>query len=130
MKYRAAWPLAVGLLVAFILTAQEPRGAQQESAGETHSMRDMMQGCQQHCQRTQQSIDQLSKTLEEAKQSNDAAKMRSTLEQAQKPLAEMKEHMSMCMNMMQMHSGMRGMMGPSEKKQSKPDSKDAGKQPQ
>jgi YHS domain-containing protein len=37
--------------------------------------------------------------------------MRAALDQAQKPLAEMKQHMSMCMNMMGMMQKMHGMGG-------------------
>ena len=38
--------------------------------------------------------------MDEAKQSNDLAMLRADVDQAQKSLAEMKNHMSMCMNMM------------------------------
>jgi hypothetical protein len=62
-----------------------------------------MKECRQHCQRTRESAANLQKTLEDAKQSNDPAKMRNAIEQAQKPLAEMQSHMDMCMNMMGMH---------------------------
>jgi uncharacterized membrane protein (DUF106 family) len=71
------------------------------------SMDNMMQKCRKHCQRTRESAANLQKTFEEAKKSNDPAKMRSAIEQAQKPLAEMQSHMDMCMNMM----GMRGKGG-------------------
>jgi soluble cytochrome b562 len=54
------------------------------------------------------SVDQLSKTLEAAKQSNDPSKMRAAIDQTQKHLSEMKEHMSMCGNMMSMMEKMHG----------------------
>jgi hypothetical protein len=72
------------------------------------SMDGMMKGCREHCQQTSASIDELMKTMDEAKQSNDPAKMRTALDQAQKPLAEMKQHMNMCMNMMGMMQKMHG----------------------
>jgi len=72
------------------------------------SMDGMMKGCQEHCQQTSASIDQLMKSMDEAKQSNDPAKMRAALDQAQKPLADMKQHMNMCMNMMGMMQKMHG----------------------
>jgi hypothetical protein len=37
--------------------------------------------------------------------------MRTAFEQAQQPLAEMKDHMAMCMNMMSMMQNMPGGMG-------------------
>jgi hypothetical protein len=49
--------------------------------------------------------------MNEAKESNDPAKMRAALDQAQKPLADMKQHMTMCMNMMGMMQNMHGMGG-------------------
>ncbi|HJT70837.1 MAG TPA: hypothetical protein VJ731_11605 [Terriglobales bacterium] len=92
-----------------VVLAQQPgkSGAQQGGM----KMDDMMKSCQQHCQRTTASIDQLTKEMEEAKQSNDPAKMRKALEDAQKPLADMKNHMSMCMNMMDMMQKMGNMPG-------------------
>lgn len=74
-------------------------------------MDDMMKGCREHCQATTKSIDQMTKMMDEAKASNDPAKMRAALDQAQKPLAAMKEHMNMCMNMMSMMEKMHGKGG-------------------
>jgi len=50
-------------------------------------------------------------TLGEAQQSNDPTQMQTALEQAQQPLAEMKDHMTMCMNMMSMMQQRQGGMG-------------------
>jgi len=44
---------------------------------------------------------------------NDPAQMRAALDQAQKPLAEMKDHTTMCMNMMSMMQNMHGSMSSS-----------------
>lgn len=57
------------------------------------------------------SIDQMNTTMEAAKQSNDPAKMRAAIDQAQKQLMEMKEHMTMGRNMMGMMEKMQGMGG-------------------
>lgn len=102
------------LLVRAQQSAQE-KGRQQ---GGMMSMDNMMQDCQRHCQRTRNSATNLQKTLEEAKRSNDPAKMRNAIEQAQKPLAEMQNHMDMCMNMMSMH-GKGGMMHGASEEQKK-----------
>lgn len=88
--------------------SQQPATAQGEHK---MSMDDMMKGCREHCQATTKSIDQVTKTIDEAKASNDPAKMRAALDQAQKPLADMKNHMSMCMNMMNMMEKMHGKGG-------------------
>lgn len=53
----------------------------------------------------------MSKMMDGAKQSNDPAKMRAALDQGQKQLGEMKEHMTMCGNMMSMMEKMQGMGG-------------------
>jgi hypothetical protein len=97
----------VGTLVfSALVAAQQPA-----SPGQSQSMDDMMRGCRTHCQATTTSIDQLMKQMDEAKQSNDPAQMRAALDEAQKPLTEMKDHMTMCMNMMGMMEGMHGGMG-------------------
>jgi len=60
--------------------------------------------------RSRKSLDQTNKTLEGAKQSNDPDKMRAAIHQAQKQLADMKDHMTMCGNMMNMMQKMQGGM--------------------
>ena len=57
------------------------------------------------------SIDQMTKMMEAAKQSNDPVKMRAALDQGQKQLSEMKQHMTMCGNMMSMMEKMPAMGG-------------------
>ena len=74
------------------------------------SMDGMMKECSEHHQAVTKSLDQTSKTLEEAKQSNDPDKMTAAIDQAQKQLANMKEHMTMCGNMMNMMQKMQGGM--------------------
>lgn len=85
-------------------------GQQQPAQGQM-SMADMMKGCQEHCQTAMKSTDALAKTMADARASNDPAKMRAALEQAEKPLADMRQHMKMCMHMMTMMQKMHGMMG-------------------
>lgn len=102
------------LSVSVIAQQQQPpkSGEPTEKQGQPMmSMGDMMKGCREHCQATTKSIDQVMKTMDEAKASNDASKMRAALDQAHKPLAEMKNHMGMCMNMMNMMEKMHGKGG-------------------
>lgn len=108
------------LLLAGVLGAQQPQVEQKQQpaqrskegkAMEKMSMDDMMKQCTEHHQAAMKSIDQMSKTMEGAKQSNDPAKMRTAMDQAQKQLAQMKEHMTMCRNMMGMMEKMQGMEG-------------------
>ncbi len=92
---------------------QPPSPTGQMKSMEKMSMDDMMKDCMKHHQADMKSIDQMSKMMEGAKQSNDPAKMRTAIDQAQKQLAEMKEHMSKCgdmMSMMEKTDGMGGMM--------------------
>jgi YHS domain-containing protein len=60
---------------------------------------------------TTKTIEQLLATIEQAKASNDAARMRAALDQAQKPLADMRDHMNMCMTKMGNMQGMGNMHG-------------------
>ena len=70
----------------------------------------MMKECSEHHQAVMKSLDQTSNTLEGAKQSNDPDKMRAAIDQAQKQLADMKDHMAVCGNMMNMMQKMQGGM--------------------
>ena len=96
--------LGVLALAALVVAEQPPAGQQQ-------SLNDMMKECRTHCQATTTSIDQLTKQMEEAKQSNDPGQMRAALDEAQKPLAKMKDHMTGCRNMMGMMEHMHGSRG-------------------
>jgi hypothetical protein len=106
MKNRAKGVIALGaallLGVSAIAQQQSPTAKPQQPTNKMMSMDDMMKGCREHCEKTMSSIDQTNSTMEQAKQSNDPAQMRAAIEQGQKSLAEMKEHMSMCMSMMDM----------------------------
>lgn len=99
--------VAAALLLSFSLLAQQPQPKQQQP-GQMMSMDNMMKGCREHCQATTTSIDKTLGNISDAKKSNDPAKMRAALDQIEKPLAEMKNHMSMCMNMMNMMQQMHG----------------------
>jgi hypothetical protein len=94
------------LSVSLIAQSQAPSVPQAQTPSaqrsQTMSMPDMMRSCQEHCQSTSKTIDQLSRTIDKAKASNDPAKMRAALDQAQKPLADMKQYMAGCMSMMSM----------------------------
>jgi hypothetical protein len=89
---------------------QPPSPSGQMKSMEKMSMDDMMKDCMKHHQAGMKSIDQMSKTLEGAKQSSDPDKMRAAIDQAQKQLAEMKDHMAVCGNMMNMMQKMQGGM--------------------
>lgn len=108
MKTRVTGLIALGAALllgvsAVVLAQQQSQPAKpQQTMDKMMSMDDMMKSCREHCDKTMSSIDQTNATIEKAKQSNDPAQMRAALEQGQKSLTEMKDHMSMCMNMMDM----------------------------
>jgi hypothetical protein len=76
----------------------------------------MMQDCHKNMQSMMASNTQTTKTIEAAKQSNDPAKMRAALDEAEKALTGMNDHMKMCMGMMNRMQNMHGMMGGQESK--------------
>ena len=107
----------VMILASTFLSAQQPGQQKQpsqkgemKSMGNNMSMEGMMKDCSEHHQAVTKSLDQTSKTLEGAKQSNDPDKMRAVIDQAQKQLADMKDHMAMCGDMMNMMQKMQGGM--------------------
>jgi hypothetical protein len=110
------WTLA---FAALVVAQQSTKPGKQTSPAPQHggampAMDDMMKTCQTHCQATTTAIDQLTTTLQEARESNDPVRMQTALDQAQQPLAEMQHHIGECQSMMsmmqQMHGGMGGPM--------------------
>ena len=112
-------PLIAVFVFTFMLVSQQAPGQEKQmpsQKGQTKSTEmpmdhQSMKDCMQHQQAAMKSIDQMNTTMEGAKQSNDPAKMRAAIDQAQKQLIEMKEHMAMCRNMMGMMEKMQGMGG-------------------
>ncbi len=111
------------ILASGFLLAQQAPGQQEKQPSqkgemksmEKMSMDGMMKECSEHHQAVTKSLDQTSKTLEGAKQSNDPNKMRAAIDEAQKQLADMKDHMAVCGNMMNMMQKMQGGMKGSSK---------------
>lgn len=109
--------LTASVVVVGIAVAQEPSSQPQGSRGsmmQGGGMMGMMQECRKHCQGMSGTHGELRKTVDDARQSNDPAKMRAALDQVHKSLNTMEQHMSQCMrsmnNMEKMHGKMGGMM--------------------
>ena len=87
------------ILASGFLLAQQAPGQQEKQPSqkgemksmEKMSMDGMMKECSEHHQAVTKSLDQTSKTLEGAKQSNDPNKMRAAIDEAQKQLADMNQ---------------------------------------
>lgn len=112
MKTRIKGLIALGAALLLGVSAFAQQQSQttkpQQPMDKMMSMDGTMKGCREHCEKTMSSIDQTNTTMEQAKQSNDPAQMRAALEQGQKSLTEMKDHMSMCMSMMDMMNKPKG----------------------
>ncbi|MFB3916164.1 MAG: hypothetical protein ACE14M_05515 [Terriglobales bacterium] len=104
--------LAALLLSAGFVLAQHNHAATDIQSTPQSSGKDMMQACQKHRSETLAALDKLEKTIATGRQSNDPAKMKAALDQAQTDLVEAKHHMSMCpmMSGSMMHRGMSGGM--------------------
>ncbi len=83
--------------------------------GQKMSMREMMRNCRSKMQSMMgsmmQSNDQVKKDIEAAKESNDPARMRAALDEAEKSLNSVDDHTNTRPNMMQGPQGMCGMGG-------------------
>ena len=88
---------ALTTMAAGLLAAQQPPAKGDMPMGD---MGGMIKECHEQHQGMTKSMDQISKTLEDAQQSNDPAKMKSAIAQVQKQLADMKGRMSKCDGMM------------------------------
>jgi hypothetical protein len=101
LPYRAA--RLAGALALMVLTAWRPALSDMKKAGTGEES--MEKECRQHCEKAMKSMEQSMKTMREAEKSGDAAKRRAALDQGEKAMASMKDHMGMCQNMMGMHGG-------------------------
>ena len=108
---------AVGLMIATAVWAQQSNTNNDQQMQNMQGMQmqkmsknQMMQSCHKYMQSMMDSNAQTTKDIEAAKQSNDPAKMRAALDEAEKALSPMKGCMKM-MNMMQNMHGKSGMMG-------------------
>lgn len=98
----AAFALLVGLSL-FSWSQQTGSGSssmqmQKQQKGGNHSA---MMECHQNMRSMRQSNDKLRATIAEAKRSNDPAKMRAALDDAEKSIDAMNSNMDHCMSMMQ-----------------------------
>jgi hypothetical protein len=116
----AVLALLMGMSVAARSQQESQAGkpqAHQHQKGEGHAM---MMECHQNMQSIRQSNDKLKATIEAAKKSNDPAKMRAALDDAEKSIDAMNSHMDKCMAMMNSMHG-NGMMGEPEGIKGTPD---------
>lgn len=99
--------------LGFGATAGKEKESSAMPMGGGMSMMDMMGKSNMSCMATHDSLESLSKSIQEAIKSDDKAKMKAALLQADAHVAQMKGHMDMCMGMMNMMGGMMGggMMG-------------------
>lgn len=117
--------LAAAVALALSASAQQPntnnqqqgQGMQGMQQGKHKQMDQMEQHCRKNMNEMRQSNDRTRQTIEAAKKSNNPAEMRAALDQAEKALSSMDDHMKTCMNrmnMMQNMQGMGGMMSPQQ----------------
>lgn len=116
--------IAATVALALSLSAHQPNTSNgQEMPGmqpgqtmqdeQKTSKQDKMRNCRKSMQSMMQSNDQVKKDIQAAKESNDPAKMRAALDEAEKLLDSMNGQMGTCtnrMNMMESKDGMCGMM--------------------
>ena len=109
-----AFALAIPVLAQQSNTSnQQEQGMQgmQSEQMQHGSMDQMMQKCRSTMLPMMNRNSQARKDIASAKASNDPAKMRSALDEAEKAIDGMDAHMNSCMSMMNMMQNMHGMMG-------------------
>lgn len=79
-------------------TTAKMKTSQSQGSGDMKGMKQMMGECRAHHEKAGKAIDQMMMKMEGGQRSNDATKMRATLEASQKSLAEVKQDMATCMN--------------------------------
>lgn len=109
--------LLVGFAVLVLgASVAAQQGGRSQASGGQMSMADMMKGCRDHCDRTSKGMDEMAAAMKAARDPSEPGAMRSAMDRMDKAMAGMKEHMGMCMRMMDMHGkgGMAGMMSESK----------------
>lgn len=104
--------LVATLGLAFTMTAQQSGSSSSQA---TRKNNKMMQTCHEDMQKIQAENSQAKKQIAEAKASNDPAKMRAALDQAEKSLDAVNDHMNKCAAMMGNMKGMHDMMPDQDK---------------
>lgn len=102
---------AMSVLVFAGQQATQSGAAGQPPAGDQMATAGMMKQCQEHHQAMRAALETALATTRDARQSNDAARMRAALEQVETSLAGMQQRMSTCTTMMSNMSNMMGMRG-------------------
>lgn len=96
--------LLVGFAVLVLgASVAAQQGGRSQASGGQMSMADMMKGCRDHCDRTSKGMDEMAAAMKAARDSKDPAAMGKAMDRMDTSMADMKEHMGMCMRMMDMH---------------------------
>ena len=107
---------AAAVAIAISASAQQPTTSNQPQnqgmqMGQSHqgNMNKMMDRCRTTMQSMMQTNERAKRDIDAARASNDAAKMKSALGEAEQAIDQMNDHMSTCMSMMNMMQNMHGM---------------------
>ena len=112
----AAMAITAATFLALPVFAQQPNAGANRSMqgmqmnGGNMSGNGMMQGNRKNMKSMMNNNSKTLKDIEAVKASNDPAKMRAALDEAEKALKPMNEQMNKCMSMMDMMHGKGGMM--------------------
>ncbi|HEY2933723.1 MAG TPA: hypothetical protein VGK99_18460 [Acidobacteriota bacterium] len=105
-KQKLPTMMCLGLAILGVtLSCRQSSQPRMAGTGDTlKSVAEMNRECRKHCQKTSTSVDEMGKMMQQARQSNDAAKMKEALAKMENNLDDMKGHLSGCMAMMEMMS--------------------------
>jgi len=99
-RFVMATLISVGLFAAgpSLALAKDEQGTVAARTHEEHAQasRESAQNHCEHCKQAAKNLDDVMAALDKTKQSNDLAEIRTAVEQAQRPLAQIKEHMATC----------------------------------
>lgn len=93
---KVVWLAVLALVISAAAAAQHDHKAMTSQAQSKSGSEEMIKSCQKHGSETAAALDKLDKTIASGRQSDDPAKMKAALNEAQTQLAEARHHMSMC----------------------------------
>lgn len=93
---KVVWLAVLALVISAAAAAQHDHNAMTSQAQSKSGSEEMIKNCQKHGSEAAAVLDKLDKTIASGRQSDDPAKMKAALNEAQAQLAEARHHMSMC----------------------------------
>ena len=126
LRWKTTAVLTAATLALCATLLAQTRSRESEPHQHAHAQTDMSNAAREQCSMAYSSVEQLHETLTDVRQVTDAARLRTTLNAAAEPLAEARQHLGSCLDILKL---MRSTAGTHAAPASHPDSAAAAPAP-